>query len=202
MTSILNRGGRTIILAVAVLALGCESGTEPAGAPELQDDGAASGLLGGQALQDGSHADGLLGSTLSFANRTVAQLSDEVVRQKIDPDVGGELTLLGHTLTIPAGAIDRPTMFVMSVLAGTEIQVELIAYDPDLYEDVGGKGFNVPVQLALSYAEAEVDDPESLTIVYITPDGDKEVIESTVDTENQVVRAELSHFSRYGLCTN
>lgn len=201
MTSILNRGGQAVILAIAVLALGCESGTEPAGAPALQDS-IASGLLSGQALEDGSLADGLLGSELSFANRTVAQLSDEVVRKKIDPDVGGELTLLGHTLTVPAGAVDRPTMFVMSVLAGTTIEVELIAYDPDLYDDVGGKGFTKHVTLALSYAEADIDDPESLTIVHIRTDGTSEDIPSEVDTEKKVVRAELSHFSRYALCGN
>lgn len=183
----LNRGPRAALLAIAVLVLGCETGTGPAHTPALQVDGPDAALLG---------------SELSFANRTVAQLSDEVVRQKIDPDVGGELTLLGHTLTVPAGAVDRPTMFVLSVLAGTEIQVELIAYDPDLYEDVGGKGFNIPVQLALSYAEADIDDPESLTIVHVEADGEKIVIDSEVDTENQVVRAELTHFSRYGLCSN
>lgn len=194
MTSILNRGARAVILAIAVVALACETGTEPPRSPALLTDGPASGLLGD---------DDLLGSELSLAHRTIALLSDEVVRQKIEPDVGGTLELLGHSLYVPPGAVDRPTMFVMSVLAGTEIQVELIAYDPDLYEDVGGKGFNKPVQLALSYAEADIDDPESLTIVHITADGDKVEIDNVyVDTENQVVTGDLSHFSRYALCSN
>lgn len=175
-------------LALTLVAWGCETGTEPPRSAALQAGGPAAGVLG---------------TELSFANRAVAQLTDEVVRQKIDPEVGGELTLLGHTLTVPAGAIDRPTMFVMSVLAGTTIQVELIAYDPDLYNDVGGKGFNVPVQLALSYAGAGADfDPATATIVHIETDGSRVVVPSTVDAENQVVRAELKHFSRYGLCSN
>jgi hypothetical protein len=190
MISMLNRGARAAILAIAVLALGCESGTEPGRTPALGVD-ARSDLI-----------EETLGSTLSAANRAVAQLSDEVVREKIGKD-GGELTLLGNTLTVPAGAVDRPTMFVLSVLAGDSIQVELIAYDPELYEDVGGKGFGVPVTLALSYAEAEEDlDPETLTIVHIKTDGEPVVLESTVDTENEVVSADLSHFSRYALCSN
>ncbi|HUG41592.1 MAG TPA: hypothetical protein VMM12_13975 [Longimicrobiales bacterium] len=193
MFSTLNRGGRVAILAVAAFALGCENATEPLQDPALEVDGATDGLL--------EETTETLGSELSFAHRTVAQLTDEVVRELVGPE-GGTLTLLGHSLTIPEGAVERPTMFVMAVLTGTEIQVELIAYDPDLYEDVGGKGFAVPVQLALSYAEADIDDPESLVIVHVQSDGTKVPLESEVDTDAQVVRADLDHFSRYALCGN
>lgn len=189
----LKRGGRAAILAIAALALGCENATEPLRSPALEVDGAVDGLL--------DETTETLGSELSFAHRTLALLTDEVVRQKVGP-AGGELSLLGHTLTIPPDAVDRPTMFVMAVLAGEAIQVELIAYDPDLHSDVGGKGFAVPVQLALSYAETGTDDPESLVIVYVNSNGDKEKLDSEVDQENQVVRAELAHFSKYALCRN
>ncbi|MBW3554976.1 MAG: hypothetical protein KY466_15830 [Gemmatimonadetes bacterium] len=179
------------VLALALFGLGCESGTEPGARGEpLEVQSSSNPLLGDE-----------LGSELSFAHRTVAKLSDEVVRKTIGAE-GGTLSLDGHSLTVPPNAVDRPTLFVMAVLAGTEIQVELIAYDPDLYLDVGEGGFNIPVQLALSYAGMEDPDPDKLVIVHVTSDGERIELASTVDEENQVVRAELEHFSRYALCTN
>lgn len=178
-------------LGLALVSWGCEHGTEPVPQPGLMEAQAASNGLLGDAL----------GSELSFANRTIAKLSDEVVRATIGPE-GGELTLDGHSLIVPPDAVDRPTLFVMGVLAGEEIQVELIAYDADLYVDVGGEGFNIPVQLALSYAELDNPDPDKLVIVHVKSDGEKVVLESTADTENEVIRADLHHFSRYALCSN
>ena len=58
---------------------------------------------------------------------------------------GGSLNIGNHVLTVPAGAVDYPTTFVMTKLVD-EIEVGLTATRL-LPNDVGRQGFKVPVKL-------------------------------------------------------
>jgi len=117
---------------------------------------------------------------------------------------GGQITLLGHTLTVPAGAVSQPSIFTLTVLPTGYVEVNLTATLTSvlgLVLNLGEQGFLKPVPVTLSYARAtNVTDPSELTIVhakgllgyrYLEP------VPSTVDTVTETVTAELEHFSRY-----
>lgn len=182
------------VLAAAVIA-GCEVSdrspsqlpTSPSGSPalaELLDTSSASYTL----VQDGLALD-------------VA----ESVSATIGPD-GGQLTLLGHTLAVPHGAVLEPTQFTLTVLPTGYVEVDLTATVGTLLDgvqDVGSQGFRKPVSLSLTYSRAtNVPDPSRLLIVHAKgAAGYDELVPvpSRVDTKKEVVKAELEHFSRYML---
>jgi hypothetical protein len=112
---------------------------------------------------------------------------------------GGSLNIGNHVLTVPAGAVDGPTTFVMSKLVD-EIEVGLTATRL-LPNDIGRQGFNVPVRLSLSYANAaEVPaNANQLKVVWVKPTGQLEVQNSTVDASGEAVVGQLNHFSIYSL---
>jgi len=132
---------------------------------------------------------------------TIARETDPavgVVSAIIDQN-GGSLSIGNHVLTVPVGAVDGPTTFTMTKLVD-EIEVGLTATRL-LPNDVGHAGFNVPVRLSLSYANAtEVPaDLSSLKIVWVKPDGQMEPQPSALDTAGEVVVGTLNHFSGYAL---
>lgn len=122
---------------------------------------------------------------------------------------GGILTLLGHILNVPAGAVSEPTLFSMTVIQNGYVEVELTATPKSLlrslffWRKAEEVQFNVPVGLSLSYARAtNVTDPSRLKIMRVNPDGNHEILPSVVDTVNKTVTAELDHFSRYCMIAN
>lgn len=122
---------------------------------------------------------------------------------------GGILTLLGHILNVPAGAVSEPTIFSMTVIQNGYVEVELTATPKSLlstlffWRKVEEVQFDVPVGLSLSYARAtNVTDPSRLKIMRVNPDGRHEILPSVVDTVNKTVTAELDHFSRYCMIAN
>jgi hypothetical protein len=116
---------------------------------------------------------------------------------------GGALSLLGHTITVPAGAVTQPTLFSIAALPSGRIEVELRALRISLFGqslDVGSGGFHAgkTVRLTLSYAGAtNVDDRSRLVVLYMRSDGGVEELPTTVNTAARTVTVELSHFSRY-----
>ena len=113
---------------------------------------------------------------------------------------GGSLQLAGHSLSVSAGAVSTPTVFLMVVLPDGRVEVELLALASSLFGvvDVGEQGFAAPVTLSLSYAAAtNVDDASRLTILHLREDGTAEAIPGTVDAASQTVTARLEHFSKY-----
>lgn len=187
------RGARAAILALAFIALGCESATDPVGSPQLEIENSTSSLLSGEESE----------STLAILERSSSLLVEQTEILLFQPGTSAEINLLGHTLKIPADAVERPTYFVMIVLPGTQVQVELHAVDAETGLDVGGNGFKTAVQLALSYADLNgVKDPYELTIAYIPHDGAPEQLVTTIDDTAQTASAHLEHFSRYALCRN
>jgi hypothetical protein len=122
---------------------------------------------------------------------------------------GGVLALLNHVLTVPAGAVDEPTLFSMTVLQDGYVEVELTATPKSLlrrlffWRRVEEVRFEKPVELTLSYANAtNVTDPSRLKIMRVNPDGRHEILPSTVDPETKTVTADLDHFSRYCMIAN
>ena len=185
------------VLLLAILVWGCESSTEPPPAPAQLEavQTVPDNLLGG-----------LLGSTLNLGLRlvqTTVVIVGDLGDALIGP-VGGSLSVDGHRISVPPGAVPHPATFTMEVLSGRTVEVDLTAVDPETGEDVGGKGFAIPVQLALSYDDVSIRDADvdRLVIVRIHEDGRREPLPSTVDRATKQVIAELDHFSKYGLCRN
>lgn len=143
---------------------------------------------------------GLLWWLIQTVEATVAALLDVA---------GGVLELLGHSIGVPAGAVDEPTIFSMTVIQNGYIEVDLTATPKSLLKRLFSWGktetvqFDRPVTLSLSYARAtNVTDPTRLKIMRLLPDGRHEILPSTVDLENKTVSAELDHFSRYCMISN
>lgn len=209
---------------VAILAIwGCEQGTEPAS--ELLQVDQESSLLGGSLLggDDGLLGDDLLGDGLTIEEVEALVPIDDALSSEALVDIaglrsvrsevgaaakklvsavfgkdGGRLELGGHVLTVPAGAILAPTRFTMRLVPNGGVEVDLRAIQPVL-GNIGSSGFEIPVQLALSYAEVEGEiDPEDLVIVRV---GTGERLETTV-VDGSRVQADLDHFSRYRVCSN
>jgi hypothetical protein len=132
---------------------------------------------------------------------TVARETDPavgVVTAVIDQN-GGSLNIGNHVLTVPAGAVDAPTTFVMTKLVD-EIEVGLTATRL-LPNDIGRQGFNVPLRLSLSYAHA-AEVPANLSemkVGWVKLNGSIEVQQSQVDSAGEVVVGTLDHFSAYAI---
>ena len=120
--------------------------------------------------------------------------------------LGGNVSLAGHTVTVPFGAVLQSTLFTLQRVDNGYIEVEATALVTDLLGnvlDVGALGFRRDVTLTLSYARAtNVTDPSRLKIIRLNPNGRHEVMPSTVNTSSMTVRARLDHFSRYAMVSD
>jgi hypothetical protein len=131
---------------------------------------------------------------------TIARETDPavgVVTAVIDQN-GGSLNIGNHVLTVPAGAVDGPTTFTMTKLVD-EIEVGLTATRV-LPNDIGRRGFNVPVKLSLSFANASgALDAGDLKVLWVKPNGDLEEQPTVVDSSDEAAVGSLTHFSQYAL---
>ena len=120
--------------------------------------------------------------------------------------LGGTISVANHSVTVPFGAVTLPTLFTLTYAGNGYVEVDATATITDLLGrilDVGGLGFKKPVTMTLSYARAtNVTDPSRLKIVRLNPNGQHEVMPSTVNTWKKTVSAQLDHFSRYALVTD
>jgi hypothetical protein len=113
---------------------------------------------------------------------------------------GGSITVDGHTLKVPAGAVSQWTWFMVKVVASNAVHVDLKAWRASDGQPVT-QFSNVPVQLTLDASGLGQLDPAML-IVYLrddTYDGRREPIPSTVNMSNATVTGYLTHFSSYAL---
>jgi hypothetical protein len=135
------------------------------------------------------------------AGFTIARETDPavgVVTAEIDEN-GGSLNIGNHVLTVPAGAVDAPTIFTMTKLVD-EIEVGLTATRL-LPNDVGSQGFNVPVKLSLSYANAAAvpANAASMKVVWVKANGQLMAQPTEVDASGAAVIGTLEHFSSYAI---
>ena len=129
---------------------------------------------------------------------------DDLVSSKLIGLSGGSVSLLGHTISVPSGAVTTPTFFTLAILPTGKVEVDLLALAPNLlgkYMSVGQYGFNKPVTLTLTYARSGDVDPSKLVIVYESSTG-FQPLPTTVNTTAKTASAQLSHFSQYGLASN
>jgi hypothetical protein len=184
------------LFVATILAGSLIAGCDPAGSrvspSPTEPQELLGGLLGGNKVQ---------GYTLVKA--PLLSLEDLSISGLIGLQ-GGQLTLLGHTLTVPAGAVSQPTLFVLTVLPTGYVEVDLEASLTSLLGgllDVGSRGFAKPVPVTLSYAAGtNVSDPRRLTILRVNSllgYGKYEVMPSRVNLTAKTVTTELDHFSRY-----
>jgi hypothetical protein len=104
---------------------------------------------------------------------------------------GGCLHLGLHTLTVPAGAVDRDITFTICSASITGVAVDC---GPSPFY------FNLPVELTLSYVGTQYEDSDSqgsLQIFYMANARTCLPMPSHVDENGKSVTAQLDHFSRY-----
>lgn len=126
---------------------------------------------------------------------------------------GGKLGIAGHHLIVPAGAVDRPTRFTITMSreespsGNALVKVDNTALQQDAggawTVDVGRAGFLRPVTLRMSYSWAvNVADPGRLVVLWDREDGTAEAYGTSVDPVNKTVTAQLTHFSIYAVGTS
>ena len=118
---------------------------------------------------------------------------------------GGTVKTAAYTLTVPRGAVSARTKFVIEPINNGTYSIELHAYRQGLLGliDVGARGFDKPVELTISYRNAEgVTNEGRLAIIYIVSSKAVEVRPSKVDRRDKDVTATLDHFSKYAMVQN
>ena len=113
---------------------------------------------------------------------------------------GGTLSYAGYTLVVPRNSVLHPTVFTLHTLSTGFLEVELTATSTGskTENDVGNRGFSVPVLLSIPVG-SDVD-PASVLVAWVRPDGLLEAMPSTVD--GNVVTGRLTHFSQYTAATD
>lgn len=175
----LTKLAATATLALAMVVTGCENLPDLAG-PELTPKAPA------HSITMVKESDCSAGATL---NATVGT-------------EGGNLTLCMHKLTIPAGAVSGPTVFVMTKL-DSEIKIDLTATTVGslVLNDAGAKGFLKALTLTLNYSNATnlPADLSTLKIYWIKTDGTKVEQPTTLNTGTKTVTSYPTHFSEYAV---
>jgi len=184
-----------LAIVVALATTSCDRGPV---APEIPADPQA-GLIG-------NLLNGLTGSSSPFQLVTdpLSLTLGNLAATKIIGPAGGSISLNGHSIVVPAGAVSLPTLFTMTAITDGHITVDLsaVAWLLGRLIDVGERGFSKQVTLTLSYANnTSITDPSRLVIVHLNGSR-SEVLPTTVDTVNKTASAKLNHFSKYCLATN
>jgi hypothetical protein len=122
--------------------------------------------------------------------------SELYVEQVISAAEGGQLSLFDVTLDIPPDAVDNDTLFSICI---PNIEV--------FYNEFGTDGlvFNTPVEVTMSYRDADLTGIDESTIRIAWFDersGEFRDMVCEVDTDNKVVTGELNNFSAYALVSD
>jgi hypothetical protein len=102
-----------------------------------------------------------------------------------------------HSITVPPGAVGKPTHFVMELGPDPVIDVHLSATEVRSGRRI--TQFDKPLSLTLTYAGSSVEDPDRLRIVHLVDGTIREAVTGTLDANSRTVTGELWHFSRYAL---
>lgn len=117
---------------------------------------------------------------------------------------GGSISLLGHSITVPQGAVSTPTIFTIAVLPTGYTEVSLIALVPNLFSawNVGERGFNKPVTLTMTWVRSPDPIDPSRVVILWNHDGTVDPMPTTVNAAAKTASAQLPHFSKYCMATN
>jgi hypothetical protein len=114
-----------------------------------------------------------------------------VATVKIIGEAGGTLDFGPHTLRIPAGALDGPTVITAEGLTSLRVEARFAPH---------GLRFHRPVSLELSRKHCEGHADRQHRIVYLGDGTDvREWIPSDDDDAEGEVRARIAHFSAYAV---
>ncbi|HET9440850.1 MAG TPA: hypothetical protein VFO52_11790 [Longimicrobiales bacterium] len=116
------------------------------------------------------------------------------------PSVEGSVSVGGHTLKVPVGAVTQPTWFMLQVIEASAVHVRLKAWNA-LDGSVVTQFPNVPVELTLDVSDIEDLDLNGLVIVYLRDGsyaGAKEPVRTTI-SGSTTLTGYLTHFSQYAV---
>lgn len=199
------------VLGAALLITSCDRGREanPVGDP-ITGPSAPQAILGLFEPGDGTVEGTDGGEYRLVEDRLLLDLADLQVSKLIGIG-GGQISLAGYTLTVPAGAVTRPTLFTVTVVTSGYVEVDATATITGLLGnliDIGSRGFRKPVILSLTYARTpsfDVENPPPLVILRRVESGyddPYELVPSVTDLERKLVHARLDHLSRYCMAQN
>lgn len=155
------------------------------------------GLEGDQAGPKGLLEDGLKWSTTEVSVVIDSEGGTLVLLSAPNRDEDEDERTPYHSLTVPPGAVKRPTRFTMRLDPGADIAVHLTA------EDVRSKRpvteFDQPLTLRLTHAGSLLMEDTSLSIVYILDGMIVETVASRWHEEREFVVGQIWHFSRYAV---
>jgi hypothetical protein len=189
----------------ALFAVSCDNSerlTEPAPVRQ-QFDHVVPGVDGKQYT--------LLEGQIKFKRATVSKwISRGGGQLVIEGDsVNGKPTM--HVLIVPEDAVNKKTLFTMTIASPNHIKVDLRAQVEQKYRgettltDVGHLGFKKPILLGLDRSlVGEIPLEAQLTVLHDPEDGSPfEAMPSTIYAGyEQWVVGYLSHFSKYALAMN
>lgn len=207
----LRIGRLAAMMMLAFVVASCEHATTPTdvGPSSEQFSGEPQQLLGLDALLSGSTtvtAIDQFGTVRTYELLREPLLSLDLSRLSISELIGingGSITLLGHRIVVPAGAVDLPTLFTLTALPNGYVQVDISALAPGMSGlfNTGEEGFNRPVRLDMTYERATNVKRESrLVILRLNAggmDAVHEALPTTVDTSRDRATVWLEHFSGY-----
>lgn len=105
---------------------------------------------------------------------------------------GGKIGYLGHAIGVPPGAVSDDTEFSITIKSTQYMDIE---FGPD-------GAFDVPVELTISYADADLSgiSEDDLTIAWYDPaSGIYYDIGAAIDKRNKVLKVLVKHFTQYSL---
>lgn len=118
---------------------------------------------------------------------------------------GGALTAGGHTLSVPRGAVSGPTRFTFSSVheGYAEVRLTATSLGSEVHNDVGARGFTVPVVAAVSVgASGGMPRWSRLVLAWVRPDGSLEAVPSYLDPSSKRIVGRLGHFSQYAVASD
>jgi hypothetical protein len=180
---------RPLALAATLLVLSACSDASPISGPD------ASSSIG--YAVDARKAEGTAPSPLaSNAQLLVCPSTESFTASAIIGREGGSLTVGGATMTLPQKAVNRPTLFTMTVPASQYVEVEIIAEDRPHFN------FDKRVSISLDYSRCGADAAgKPLTAWHIDP-ASKRLIEQMPgrkDRRGNSVSFGTDHLSGYAL---
>ena len=180
---------RPLSLLATVLAVAACSDASPIAGPDAMSAGAYTLEARNAASEPtsplASHAQ------LLVCPSTVAYTASAVIGRE-----GGSLSIGGATMTVPQKAVNRPTLFTMTVPASQYVEVEIVAEDKPHFN------FDKRVSITLDYSRCGADaDGKPLTAWHIDPSSKRllQQMPGRKDRQDDNVTFGTDHLSGYAL---
>jgi hypothetical protein len=175
MGPIIRKLGITFTLAVSFLAAGCADAASPLAARQ-----------GAPAFNTGASPD--VAALAKFRN--TPQVTIAWAKKWIGPE-GGRLDFYGFAIEVPAGAVDKVTMFTIRLPVEPHAAERVVAeFGPH------GKQFARPVAIELPFYGTTIEAGAAPTIVWWN--GGWVNMGGTITADGQRLRTLTDHFSTYG----